>query len=42
MVKYIIQDDMVLVIDDSFLDSNGLPIITSMTLEEYEKIKGNL
>lgn len=41
MVKYIVQDNKVLVVDDSFLDDNNFPIVTEITLEEYEKIKGD-
>jgi hypothetical protein len=41
MVKYFILEDKVLVVDDSFFDENGSPIITEITIEEYNKIKGD-
>ena len=41
MVKYIIQENFVLVIDDSFLDENNFPIVTEITIEEYNQIKGD-
>jgi hypothetical protein len=41
MVKYIVQENVVLVIDDSFLDENNFPIITEITIEEYNQIKGD-
>jgi hypothetical protein len=41
MVNYIILEDKVLVIDDSYLDDNDSPIITEISIEEYNKIKGD-
>lgn len=41
MVNYIILQNKVLVIDDSYLDDNGSPIITEISIEEYNQIKGD-
>jgi hypothetical protein len=40
MVEYVILEDKVLVIDDLQLDPNGSPVITEITLEEYQEIVG--
>jgi hypothetical protein len=40
MVEYVILEDKVLVIDDTELDPNGEPVITEITLEEYQEIVG--
>jgi hypothetical protein len=40
MVEYIVLEDRVLVIDDSFLDPNGNATIIEITLEEYNEIVG--
>ena len=40
MTEYEILEDKVLVVDNNLLDEQGNPIITEITLQEYEeKIK---
>jgi hypothetical protein len=40
MIRYIVLEDTVLVIDDSILDPNGEPLITEITIQEYESLGG--
>ena len=40
MIRYIVLEDTVLVIDDSILDPNGEPLITEITLQQYQSLGG--